>query len=241
MPRELSTLVPRWTKHFLHTSVFPPVCLLCGGRGHAVDLCAECRAEFPWLRCSCPRCGTPLPSSTLCDPCQRSVPFYDRIFTAFVYEPPIDALIVGLKFRDRIAHARLLGELLADALATRTVPLPDLILPVPLHHTRLRKRGYNQALELTRPVAQRLGMPVDSTVCHRVRATRPQSTLEAEQRRSNVRDAFFITKNSKVAGRRIAILDDVVTTGHTVNELARVLYQAGARGVEVWGVAKAAC
>ncbi|CAK0757905.1 competence protein ComFC [Gammaproteobacteria bacterium] len=157
---------------------------------------------------------------------------------AFTYEPPIDHLIITLKFHSRLAHARLLGELLADHLAAREDPLPELILPVPLHPTRLRTRGYNQAVELARPIARRLGLSIDTTLCRRIRATASQSTLDAKTRRRNMHGAFAITSKNRIAGGRVAILDDVVTTGNTVEEFARVLRQAGAREIEVWAVAR---
>ena len=236
---DLTKLLSSWRNSFVHRAVFPPICILCGDRGEGLDLCAGCHADLPWVKATCPRCGRALSTATLCENCQRHSPFYDRIFTAFAYEPPVDHLVVSLKFQDRLAHARLLGELLAESLAKRIGPLPELILPVPLHYTRLRTRGYNQALELAYPVGRRLGVPVAATVCRRVHATTAQSRLSAERRRHNVRGAFAVMQRNKIAGRHVAILDDVVTTGHTVNELARVLCQAGAREIEVWAIARA--
>ncbi len=236
--KALAHLIQRWRTGFVHQALFPPICILCGSRGDGLDLCAGCRADLPWNKTACPRCGKALSIATLCDSCQQHSPFYDRIVTAFVYQAPVDHLLRTLKFHDRLAHARLLGELLAGCLATRADPLPEMVIPMPLHHTRLRARGYSQAMELARPLARRLGLPIVSGVCHRVRATTAQTSLDMRARRDNVRGAFAVTGRDRIVGRRVAIVDDVVTTGQTVNELARVLCQAGAREVEVWAVAR---
>ncbi|CAK0741880.1 competence protein ComFC [Gammaproteobacteria bacterium] len=237
----LGGIVHHWT-NFVHETLFPPVCVLCGGRGEGLDLCPGCRADLPWTETVCLRCGLPLsvlfPVSNLCGRCQQRPPSYDRMFAAFSYEPPVDHLIVNLKFYGHLAHARLLGELLADYLTAREAPLPELILPVPLHPTRLRARGYNQALELARPVARRLGLSIAPTLCRRVRATAAQSLIGAKMRQSNVHGAFAVAGRERIAGRRVAIFDDVVTTGNTVEAFAQVLRQAEAREIEVWTVAR---
>ncbi|CAK0770243.1 competence protein ComFC [Gammaproteobacteria bacterium] len=222
--------------------LFPPVCVLCGDSNQEFNPCSGCQTDLPWTKSVCHCCGLPLSSSfissiTPCGRCQRSPPPYDQMFAPFSYEPPLDRLIIGLKFQGRLAYARLLGELLANYLASRKDSWPELILPVPLHQTRLRMRGYNQALELARPVARRLRLPIAFELCQRVRATAAQSGLNATTREKNVHGAFAV-KTGEIAERRVAILDDVVTTGYTVNELARVLRQAGAQWIEVWAVAR---
>ena len=131
----------------------------------------------------------------------------------------------------------MLGELLADALEAAQVPRPEMLVPVPLHPHRLRTRGYNQALELARPVARRLALPLQVRAARRQRDTAAQSGLGAVARRRNVRGAFAV--DAAVAGRRVALVDDVVTTGHTVRELARAVVAAGAERVEVWCLARA--
>jgi ComF family protein len=148
-------------------------------------------------------------------------------------------LVGGIKFRARMNLIRLLGNLLADALlsADGAVPAeqPQAILPVPLHPARLRQRGYNQALELARVVGRRLSIPVDASSCQRTRATRAQSELEERQRLQNIRGAFATTGRLP---RHLAILDDVVTTGATVSELARALHRGGCERVDVWTLAR---
>ncbi len=224
----------------LQFALLPPRCLLCGGRGDgARDLCSACAAALPGLGHACPLCALPLPGAASGLPCGRcrERPPYAATRAAYAYAPPLDRLVQEFKFAGRLGHARLLGELLAGHLETSGVPRPEMLLPVPLHPRRLRTRGYNQALELARPVARRLGVPLRARAGWRLRDTAAQSGLDAKARRRNVRGAFAV--DGAVAGRRVAVIDDVVTTGHTVRELARALVAAGAERVEVWCLARA--
>jgi ComF family protein len=145
-------------------------------------------------------------------------------------------LVTGLKFHARMNHARLLGELLAQALERIEDPLPELVVPVPLHPARQRQRGFNQALEIARIPARRLGIRLaDDRVLRRL-PTSPQSGLDATARRRNIRGAFAV--RGDIDARHVALLDDVVTTGSTAAELARALTRAGAMHVDVWAVAR---
>ncbi len=144
-------------------------------------------------------------------------------------------MIYALKFKGRQELARLFGELLA---AKVNAPfLPDCLVPVPLHPSRYRTRGFNQALEIARPLAHRLNLPLCPNLCRRVCPTPPQRLLDAKTRRQNLRGAFQATSN--LSGCRIAIVDDVLTSGATADELAAVLKRAGATQVEVWVLARA--
>lgn len=227
--------------------VYPATCLLCGAEGQpGRELCAGCHADLPWNRGACARCAGPLPAGTRtpadCARCLQHPPIHDAAWAPFRYERPLDWLITGLKFHQRLGNARLLGELMADLLvpAYRRFPKlrPQLLIPVPLHEARLRQRGYNQAAELARPLARLLELPLDLTGCTRQRETAAQMELDAKHRAVNVRGAFACTLDLRK--KRVAIVDDVVTTGHTVNEFARVLKRAGAARVEVWSMARAA-
>ncbi len=155
----------------------------------------------------------------------------------FRYAAPVDRLIQELKYSQKLDLARVLGHYLADSLAAASLPWPDRLIPVPLHHSRLRIRGYNQSLELARPVARRFGLRLDAQAAKRIRATLPQAELCEEERRHNVRNAFRAT--TTLDGEHVAVLDDVMTSGHTVEALARCLKQAGAKAVSVWVVARA--
>ena len=232
-------MVDRWLNN-IQFALFPPHCLLCGGPGDTPrDLCRHCHDALPRLTACCPVCALPLAEEAAgrpCGRCRRPPPFA-ATRAAFRYAPPLDRLVLDMKFAGRLAPARLLGGLLAEHLARGSGPGPEMLLPVPLHPRRLRARGFNQAVELARPVAARLGLPLHTRGCRRVRDTPAQSGLGAGARRRNVRGAFAV--DASVAGRRVALLDDVVTTGHTVTELARALVAAGAERVEVWCLARA--
>lgn len=232
-------MVYRWLNN-IQLALYPPHCLLCGGPGrYPRDLCDACDEALPRSAAACPVCALPLPGEapgTSCGRC-RKVPPFAATRAAYLYAPPLDRLVLELKFGGRLGHAGLLGGLLADHLERGAWPRPEMLLPVPLHPRRLRARGFNQAAELARPVADRLGVPLHPHGCRRVRDTPAQSGLEAPARRRNVRGAFAV--DARVGGRRVALVDDVVTTGHTVAELARVLVVAGAERVEVWCLARA--
>jgi ComF family protein len=219
--------------------LYPPTCLLCGDPGSdRLDLCKPCADSLPYLEVTCPRCALPLASSgpSLCGACQKKPPAFDAAFALFHYQEPIRHLIHALKFTARYAGARLLGALLAERLAGRN-DLPEAIIPVPLHAGRYRERGFNQAIEIARTAARRLEIPLDLRACRRIRATAAQAQLPAKERRKNLRRAFAARPD--LSHRHVAILDDVVTTGTTVNELAKVLRQAGAERIEIWACARA--
>lgn len=215
--------------------------MLCGEWGDAgLDLCRACRLDLPLTVTACEHCAIPLPAvhhaGSVCGACQAEPPSFKRCLAAFAYAAPLDHLLVDLKFNGRLALARSLGKLMADWLACHIDGLPDSIMPVPLHPARLRERGFNQSLELARPVARRLGLSLDIHSCQRVRNTSPQAELSARHRHSNIKGAFGV--KGKVKGR-IAIVDDVMTTGSTVQEMTRTLLDAGAAEVEVWVCARA--
>ncbi|HRD66126.1 MAG TPA: ComF family protein [Candidatus Competibacter sp.] len=225
----------------IQDNLLPPICLLCGADGmDGRDLCAGCAASLPRNALACPGCATPTTTGQieLCPTCRaRPLPF-DCAFVPFHYRPPIDFLVCGLKFDGRLSHARLLGELLADALAERGGSLPDRIVPVPLHPRRLRERGFNQALELARATARRFRIPLAANGLRRARYTTPQIQLDARRRRTNLLGAFVA--GHPLHGARIALVDDVITTAGTVAECARALRAAGATDIEVWAIARAA-
>jgi ComF family protein len=142
-----------------------------------------------------------------------------------------------LKFHGRLADARLLGELFLASLDPAVHPLPECLIPVPLHPVRLRERGFNQALELARPISQQLNLPLEPHIVQRRLHTRPQSELSGTTRRLNLRHAFHLA--APVPYRHVALIDDVVTTASTLNELARVLRQTGVKTIQIWAIARA--
>jgi ComF family protein len=234
-------MVNNWLENTL-SGLFPPTCLLCGAPGaEGLDLCAGCLADLPQNATACGRCALPLPPSAppgaLCGACQRRAPPHHATLAPLRYEGVVPFLVTGLKFQRRMSHARLLGALLFRALVPLAEqPRPQLILPVPLHPQRHRERGFNQALEIVREPARRLGIPLDTRSCARQRSTRPQSGLDAAARRRNLRGAFVTTR--RPSADHVVIFDDVITTGHTVAELARVVRASGVPRVDVWSVAR---
>jgi ComF family protein len=173
-----------------------------------------------------------------CAACRSRHAAFDAAFVPYRYEFPMVELIHRLKYGNQIAIARILGMVLAHRLLERGRPAVDAIVPVPLHHAREAKRGYNQAGEIARFAAELLGLPVLDRAALRVRATEEQAALPAVVRRINVSGAFEAIPGALPAA--VAIVDDVMTTGSTVDALAQALKRAGCRRVEAWAVARAA-
>lgn len=219
--------------------LLPPRCLLCaqpGTDGH--DLCAACAAELTDQTHRCPRCALPLPAAApACGACLRKPPPWQAACALGDYRFPLDRLLPRFKFRHDLACGRELARLLAEAVAS--AERPDAIVPVPLHRQRLRERGFDQALELARPLARRLALPLRTDLLVRSRATAAQSTLDARARRRNVRGAFAVHDVVPMPAY-VAVLDDVLTTGATLGECTRVLRRAGVQRVDVWVAARVA-
>ena len=187
----------------------------------------------------CPRCALPLQApAPLCGECLQREPPFTSALAPFVYASPLDQLVMRLKFGGSLAAGRVLSELWLDDLRAMPPPLPDALIPVPLHPSRLRDRGYNQALELARPLAAALGIPLRDDLLTRTRATTAQSNLDSAQRLHNLRGAFAIADPS-VFPAHVAVIDDVMTTGATLHECTRTLLHAGVVRVDVWALARA--
>lgn len=222
--------------------VYPPRCVLCGAPGFDDrDICACCYRELPWIESSCVQCAIPLAdgsgSQLRCGNCLKKPPSFDHSLSLFSYEQNAVSLIRQLKFNQKLACSRLLGTMLAELIEKAGTCLPDCVLPVPLHKKRLRQRGFNQSVELARAAVKQFDLKLDVRSVERMRDTQSQSGLDKKQRRKNIRDAFRLVR--PVNAGHIAIVDDVVTTTSTVNELARVLKKAGVRRVDVWSIARA--
>jgi ComF family protein len=232
-------MVYKWLDS-IQPTLYPAVCALCGAPSPAdLDLCRDCGLELPHNRDCCRRCALPLPASTgasVCGACHNRPPLYDRCLAPLLYRPPLDRLISAMKFHGQLRYGRLLGDLLGAFVQQLQPPAPQLIIPVPLHRARLRQRGYNQALEIARPLSRRLGIPLACGHLLRRHATAAQAELEKGERQRNVRGAFVLSRRLPV--QHVALVDDVVTTGATVTELARVLRGAGVECVQVWAVAR---
>ncbi|AER54871.1 phosphoribosyltransferase [Pseudoxanthomonas spadix BD-a59] len=228
--------VERWLRQAGRV-LLAPRCLVCGEAGvHGQDLCAACTAALPWNHTACPRCALPLAHAALCGACLQRPPPVAATCAVFVYGFALDRLVPRFKFHQDLAAGRLLAELMAQGLVQ--AERPAALVPVPLHPARLRTRGYDQALELARPVGRALGLPVLSEVLHRRRDTAPQSELDAAARRRNLRGAFAVSSPTALPDH-VAVLDDVMTTGATAHAAARALARAGVKRVDAWVCARA--
>ena len=213
----------------------PHTCLLCGAAAAARPLCSACLDDLPWhSQPQCPQCATPTPAGRVCGACLKHPPAFDRTHAALAYAFPLDRMIPRLKYNGQLAIAPALGECMAHAV--EHTPRPDRLIAMPLHAKRIRERGFNHATEIAREVAKRLGLPLDTASCQRIRDTPPQMGLKHDARRRNVRGAFACSDD--VQGQRIVLIDDVMTTGTSLDELAATLKRAGAAEVACWVVAR---
>jgi ComF family protein len=196
---------------------------------------------LPLSPAHCKRCAQPFPnaaSNHLCEACLKRPPRFSKVHAASLYQGSTRDAIQRLKYRDQITLAQPLGRHLGHLIVTAKNGFsPDRIVPVPLHPARLRTRGFNQALEVARPIAQQLAVPLDTTLLERIRKTPQQQGLSATERRSNLRNAFALTARAEKL--RILLIDDVMTTGETVRECSRTLLAGNVEEVQVAVVGRA--
>ena len=215
--------------------LYPPRCPGCGRIG--VTLCAECQSAIEPLSAPiCVRCGRPAETEGLCTTCERTPSHLDRISATAVFAHPLREAIHELKYNNNRTLAQPLGDRMAAFWQERRFAA-DLIIPVPLHHSREAERGYNQAALLARVLGSATGVHVTEHVVARRKATRQQALLNAAERRENVKDAFVC--RGDVAGKRIVLVDDVCTTGSTLEACAQALKMAGAESVWAFTLARA--
>ncbi|MDH5611974.1 MAG: ComF family protein [Gammaproteobacteria bacterium] len=239
--------IQRFFYSVVHSGVqllFPTRCLMCGRSGQGgADLCEYCHQQLPFNQTACSHCALPLPPGTsdnaVCGRCQKKPPYYNEAFSLFSYEQPVIWLIQQLKFNEKLVHARLLGQLLAASACIEHIGAGEevCILPVPLYKKRLRQRGFNQSIELARALSKKTGWPMDLQRVVRIRDTSAQTGLDAKARRKNIRGAFAVVE--PLPQKHVVIVDDVVTTGSTANELSRVLKKSGVKKITVLSLARA--
>ena len=209
-------------------------CLLCLAPSGDRIVCGPCEASLPRLGACCIGCAVPLAFDGWCGACQRRPPRFDAATCVFEYRFPVDRLVHRFKYSGDLALGRWLAMQLAARV--RSAPRPDLIVAVPLMPSRLRVRGFNQALELAKVVARSLDVRVGVDAVVRTRDTQPQPGLRRRQRRANLRGAFRC--GMRLSGEHVAVVDDVITTGATADALAAALLAAGAGHASVWAVAR---
>jgi len=217
--------------------ILEPVCLLCqqvSERQHG--LCDTCARSLPLNKTACNVCARPIETGSICGKCLSKPNDFDHAIAPLLYREPVSEMIQALKYREKLAFARTAASVISEAALKRGVKKPDLICSVPMTTQALRKRGFNQSALIALLSGYRLGIPVTNHLLRKVRQTAHQSDLSARERRGNLKNAFRCQRG--VAGRHVVIVDDVLTTGATVNELARTLKKAGAARVDVWVCAR---
>lgn len=222
----------RW----LAAGLWPGQCLVCGLPGRAGrDLCDACQARLPYNHSACATCALPMPQpAPACGACLTRTPAWQRACAAFVYAAPLDRLLPALKFGRQLAVAPLLANLAVPVFAA--AERPAALVPIPLAVARLRSRGFDQTRELARPLSRRLGLPV-LDVLRRARSTRAQSGLDAATRRRNLAGAFACRLGVALPAH-VAVFDDVLTTGATLEAAVRCLRAAGVQRVDAWVIAR---
>ncbi len=231
-----------WLKN-IHSLVFPSSCTLCGAPGMKhLDICEACHHSLPINELACVCCAIPLAEGNIgvCGQCLQHPPPYKRCIAAWRYEPPLDYFIQRLKFNKDLVFARLMAALFADKLSKlyeKQEDKPDVIIPVPLHNKRLRERGFNQSVEIAKVISRQLHIPLDLTSCTRPKMTQPQAELPAAERKRNIKGAFAFSPAKSY--RHIALIDDVMTTGHTINELSETIQKVCKSTIDVWVCARA--
>jgi ComF family protein len=232
--------VPLAARLFDALQRLPSVCAVCRGWG-AQRVCADCIERFAIPRPRCTRCALPVPEGVpTCGTCVADPPPFVRTLASVDYDHPWDGLIAHFKFHGALDLTPALTRRMLATLDATAVPRPGLLLPVPLSTQRLRERGYNQAWELARRLARACGAEADARLLLRVKETPHQLALPLDQRTENVRRAFAVEPRrlAELRGRSVTVVDDVMTTGATVAEIARVLRQAGATAVSIWVFAR---
>jgi ComF family protein len=236
--------LPLWCRRWpvalagrLSLALLPSSCALCGARA-AAAVCPDCHAQFVTPQSArCPSCANPVATGDAgrhCGACQSHPPAFDATIAAADYSAPLDQLVLQLKFGGTLALAPWFGRTLADAVAAQAgFELPGLLCPVPLGAQRLAQRGFNQALEIARPLARSLGVALRPALAIRVRETQAQSGVAPAERKKNIRDAFIIAPQALalVRGQHIGVVDDVMTSGATLHELAAMFKRFGATRV----------
>lgn len=218
--------------------LLPQRCALCSNTTNtSAAICPTCTSRLPDLPSACcPGCADYSPAGTLCGHCLTSPCAFDGVTAPFLYADPVDHLIQALKYGHQLRLANWLGEHVGESLAATTTQNDrfDALVPLPLHPARMRARGFNQAMEIARPIARRLGLPILGNLAFRIRNTLPQAELARDQRQHNLRNAFECRcAPDDLSGKSLLIIDDVLTTGSSANELARVLKLHGAARVLV--------
>jgi len=221
----------------LYSKVITTPCILCHAQTSQQSLCQKCSTSLPLLGPACPRCANPLPKTHICGSCLTHPAIRHRSQSLFQYAFPIDKLISEFKFNQRHYLSQYLGHQLAHHIKQVSEEMPQMLIPIPLHHTRLKQRGYNQSAELAKVLSTELDIPLNQSALKRIKATKPQNQLPFSERKKNLMTAFTCQANHQLP-EHIALIDDVLTTGHTADAAAKALIKQGVKTVELWTIAR---
>ncbi|MDP2248140.1 MAG: ComF family protein [Nitrosomonadales bacterium] len=216
--------------------LFSQACMLCAAYdGGHLAVCSACLNDLPWqLKTTCPKCALPSYDNQLCGNCLKSQPAFDITRALFRYDYPLDTMLQRYKYQQTLHIAKTFSALMKEAFSPITSF--DRMIPMPLHPRRLAERGFNQSLEIAKELAKKLQLQLDTKSCSRIKFTPPQASLPLKTRVKNMRGAFQCHQD--LSGQRIVLLDDVMTTGASLHELAATVKSAGASHVECWVVAR---
>jgi len=216
-------------------------CLFCGIQSStSLAACQACLDDLPWhSEICCPQCGLASAGET-CGRCLKDPPYYDSTIALFDYSYPIDSVLQHFKYQHALHLTHTLGALFCQKLndlkvSKISVNMPDVLLAMPLHPQRLKERGFNQSLEIAKVIAKDMNIALLAEHTQRIKNTKPQAQLKLKDRASNIKDAFAC---DDLTGKRVALVDDVMTSGASLNELAKTAKQAGAVHVSCWVLAR---
>lgn len=232
--RQKITSITQWWR-------LPAVCVLCHQYHREVfAICQPCQELLPRIEHACVRCRLPLQDKNffLCGHCIRQKPAFDQVFCNFLFEEPLRTLLHEFKYKEALYLANLITECMLEARPTQAYQ-PDCLVPIPMHRTRLKERGFNHAAHIAKHLGRHLGIPYHLSLCEKTIHTERQASLDSNKRKKNLTQAFRVkdvvqAKNYK----HITLVDDLMTTGSTVEALARSLKQAGVERVDVWCLAR---
>ncbi len=224
--------------------VFKQSCLLCkSANGGDIAICHDCEKDLPWhIQPHCPQCGLLSFNSQPCGHCLKSAPDFDATHALFTYDFPLNTLLQRYKYGSMLNLRHNFADLMSENLLLSNIRVKniELIIPMPMHPQRLQERGFNQALEIAKLVSNILKIPLDYKSCMRNKLSPPQASLPLKERVKNIRGVFSIKESHahNLQGLKIALIDDVMTSGASLNELAKTIKKAGASHVECWVVAR---
>lgn len=224
--------------HTLLDLIYPPRCIFCTTIipiQQEKGICNKCKKSLPFIEGkACQKCGKPiqdLKGRTICFDCVKTSPIYERGWSVFIYEGMVKETIYRFKYGGHREYAKYLGHLMTKRIKSEELLEVDLIIPIPIHINRKRKRGYNQAEELAKVVSKELGIPMDTSIITRIKDTKPQSGLSIVQRQNNIKKAFQIKDKINLEQMKILLVDDIYTTGTTINYCSTLLKKRGAKEI----------